>query len=131
MASGAAGGNVIHTWRTVAGPSMSASTTTSPGWTRRLGAPLRPPWAVPPAPRAPVGFSNVMARDSCPCPRCDGSNGNMTPAPDRLLDAAGAAGGRAAHDQRWVGHALARGGERPGHDLLAQARVGRESRERG
>ena len=31
---------------------------------RRFGAPLRPPCAVPPAPRAPVGFSNVAARAS-------------------------------------------------------------------
>src|SRR3954454_22304622 len=43
---------------------MSASTTRSPLRTRRLGAPFRPPWAVPPAPRAPVGFSNVAARES-------------------------------------------------------------------
>ena len=28
---------------------------------RRLGAPFRPPCAVPPAPRAPVGFSNDAA----------------------------------------------------------------------
>src|SRR5688572_632306 len=43
---------------------MSARTTRSPGSRRRLRAPLRPPWAVPPAPRAPVGFSKVAARES-------------------------------------------------------------------
>ena len=37
------GGNVIHTWRMVPGPSRSASTTRSPGSRRRDGAPLRPP----------------------------------------------------------------------------------------
>ena len=46
-------------WRITPGPSMSASTTRSPGSSRRFGAPLRPPCAWPPAPRAPVGFSNV------------------------------------------------------------------------
>lgn len=43
---------------------MSASTTRSPAPITRLGAPLRPLAVVPPAPRAPAGFSKVMARDS-------------------------------------------------------------------
>ena len=62
MTSGGAGGIVIQMWRIVPGPSMSASTTDSPARTRMLGAPLRPPCAEPPAPRAPVGFSKVTAR---------------------------------------------------------------------
>ena len=64
MRSGRAGGTVSQMWRTTPGPSRSASTTRSPGSMRRFGAPLRPPWAVPPAPRAPVGFSKVAARES-------------------------------------------------------------------
>ena len=64
MTCGGAGGNVIQMWRTVPGPSMSASTTFSPGASTFDGAPLRPPCAVPPAPRAPVGFSKVAARES-------------------------------------------------------------------
>ena len=64
MTSGRAGGNVIQMCRIVPGPSMSASSTVSPAFSCLEGAPLRPPWAVPPAPRAPVGFSKVIARES-------------------------------------------------------------------
>jgi hypothetical protein len=43
---------------------MSASWTVSPEATVRDGDPLRPPCAAPPAPRSPVLFSNVTARES-------------------------------------------------------------------
>jgi hypothetical protein len=52
-------------------PSNDASVTFSPGRISFHGAPLRPSAAVPPAPRAPVGFSKVAARDSCPRSRFD------------------------------------------------------------
>ncbi len=64
MRSGRITGIVTQMWRITPGPSRSASTTDSPGCRVLLGAPLRPPWAVPPAPRAPVGFSKVAARES-------------------------------------------------------------------
>src|SRR5262245_60184045 len=62
MTSGSAGGKVIQMCRIIPGPSISASTTRSPGSITRYGAPLRPPAAAPPAPRAPVGFSKLIDR---------------------------------------------------------------------
>src|SRR2546426_1122423 len=50
--------------RTRPGPEMSASAIRSFGATMRCGAPLRPRCAVPPLPRAPVGFSKLIARES-------------------------------------------------------------------
>src|SRR2546423_2673271 len=60
-------------WATRPAPEMSARITRSPGPRMRFGAPLRPPAAVPPAPRAPVGFSNVYDRVSCRSRRSAGS----------------------------------------------------------
>src|SRR5262245_58236780 len=45
---------------------------------RRAGAPLRPPCAVPPAPRPPVGFSNVTARESSRASITEGSSTRHT-----------------------------------------------------
>src|SRR4051812_36987918 len=62
ICSGGAPGKVIQMWRIVAGPSTSAIVIVSPCLMMRCGMPLRPLATVPPPPRSPVMFSNVMAR---------------------------------------------------------------------
>src|SRR5271167_1362096 len=80
MICGGAGGKVIQKCRSIPGPRRSARHTDSPGARHRDGAPFRPPLAVPPAPRAPAGFSNVTARESNVGSTHDGSHAFHMPA---------------------------------------------------
>ncbi len=57
-------------WRMVPGPWISHNTIVAPALIRLNGDPFRPilnlPFALPPLPFAPVGFSEDIERDSRP-----------------------------------------------------------------
>ena len=69
---------------TMPAPRMSARSTLAPGGTTMNAAPLAPLLTVPPAPRAPVGFSGLIHRVCTSCMRYRLSGGDCANAADGI-----------------------------------------------